>query len=81
MQQLTALLMDASEPEWILLNEKLHKVIEFALWDTARDGLALHLNGTTPCSFIDTDKLLALLAKAIGKIDKVISSLLLILVA
>ena len=59
--------MACSEPEWILMNLEFHKALEYALWDTAREGLSLHLNGTTPCSFLDTDKLLALLAKALGK--------------
>lgn len=56
-----------SEPEWLITNEALLRFVEFLLWDTFREGISSHLAGSTPCLFPDTDKLIALVRKALGK--------------
>ena len=56
----------ATEPEWIMVNENFIKYVEFGLWDCFRTGISSHLAGTSPCTFMDLDKLMALLGKALG---------------
>ena len=71
MQKTAALVTDmlsaCDEPEWAVSNEKFYKVMEYMLWDTFRSGLTLHLAGCSQCIFVDLDRLMALLSKALGK--------------
>ena len=62
----TKLLANASEPEWLALSSNMQKVVEYLLWDCYKDGLASHLAGASPCIFVDLDRLLALIYKALG---------------
>ena len=66
MERTTKLLVDASEPEWLVLSSNMQKVLEYLLWDCYKDGLASHLAGASPCVFVDLDRLLAMVYKALG---------------
>ena len=64
-----------ADPEWLITNEGFFRIVEFLLWDTFREGISTHLAGATPCLFPDTDKLLALIRKALGKYNNIILSM------
>ena len=63
----TDMLDTCSEPKWLVSNDSFQKYLEFVLWESFRYGVSLHCSGSGPCLWIDTDKLLALIRKAMGK--------------
>ena len=61
------ILEKCDSPTWLVTNEKIQKVLEYLLWDSFKCGISQNLAGCAPCIFLDTDRLLALLRKALGK--------------
>ena len=47
--------------------EGLIKMIEFYLMEALREGLSQHLANTTPCNFVELNKILALFRFALGE--------------
>ena len=56
-----------TEPGWLVTNDQLHRYLEFSLWESFRFGVSLHCSGASPALWIDTDKILALVRKSMGK--------------
>ena len=63
---LTDILDQCSEPEWLVVDKDILKYLEFCLWESYRFGASFHCSGTSPCLWIDSDKLLTLARKALG---------------
>ena len=64
----TDLLDDCQEPEWLVSNVEAMRYVEYCLWESFRLGVTLHLSGSAPCIWIDTEKILTLTRKALGKL-------------
>ena len=65
------ILEKCESPTWLVTNEKIQKVLEYLLWDSIKTGISQNLAGCAPCIFLDTDRLLALLRRALGKKMKI----------
>ena len=55
------------DPEWMAKKSDFARILEYYLYESAREGLAMHLMRETPCVAIDLSKLIALLQYALGK--------------
>ena len=66
MSVLTEILM-IGDPEWMAKKADFARILEYYLYESAREGLAMHLMRETPCVAIDLNKLLALFQYALGK--------------
>ena len=63
---MATILEKCESPTWLVTNDNVQKILEYLLWDSIKCGVSQNLAGCAPCIFLDTDRLLALLRKALG---------------
>ena len=66
LENIVELLSECDIPEWLVSSNKCIKLLEFALFDVLRDGLAQHLNGSAPCLMVEYERIYTLICKALG---------------
>ena len=62
------------DPEWMAKKNDFARMLEYYLYDSAREGMAMHFMRETPCVAIDLSKLVALFQFALGKYNTIKSN-------